>query len=197
MTLTLPLFPLKTVLFPGGPLPLRIFEPRYLDMVSRCLKEDGAIGICLIREGGEVGPAATSYEVGTLSRITYWHQRPDGLLGITVRGEQRFRILRQEVTRSQLVVAEVELLAEAATMSLPEDYAPMASLLVRILKELGPPFSTLPRHLDEAGWVVGRLVELLPMALAQKQHLLQIDDTAQRLERLHGVLQDMALWPEE
>lgn len=192
--ITLPLFPLNTVLFPGGPLPLRIFEPRYLDMISRCLKDDTGIGVCLIREGSEVGAAAMTYDIGTLSRITYWHRRPDGLLGVTVRGEQRFRILRRQVAPDQLIVAEVELLPEVAATALPPDYAPMARLLERIMTQLDAPFTTLPRHYDEADWVLGRLVELLPLDLAQKQYLLQLDDTGQRLERLRGVLQDMALW---
>ena len=106
--LTIPLFPLNTVLFPGGPLPLRVFEPRYLDMVSRCLKTNTAIGICLIQDGNETGEAAQTYDVGTLGHITYWQKRSDGLLGITVRGEQRFRICSRNVEPSQLIVAEVE-----------------------------------------------------------------------------------------
>lgn len=193
----LPLLPLNTVLFPGGPLPLRIFEPRYLDMVSQCLRDETGIGICLIREGAEVGPAATTYEIGTLSRITYWHQRPDGLLGVTVQGEQRFRILRRQVEPSQLVMAEVELLPAVPASVLPPEYAPMANLLEGIIDQLDAPFSILPRHLDEADWVVGRLVELLPIELVQKQYFLQLNDTPQRLERLRGVLQDMVMWPRE
>ncbi|HEY0720771.1 MAG TPA: LON peptidase substrate-binding domain-containing protein, partial [Gammaproteobacteria bacterium] len=95
--LRIPLFPLHSVLFPGGPLALRIFEPRYLDMVSRCMREECAFGISLIQEGDEVGDAAQPYEIGTLARISYFERRPDGLLGITVRGEQRFRIIDTEV----------------------------------------------------------------------------------------------------
>ena len=93
MSITVPLFPLNTVLFPGGVLPLRIFEPRYLDMVSDCLKSDTGIGVVLIKDGAETGKAADTYDTGTLSGISYWHKRPDGILGVTLKGDQRFRIL--------------------------------------------------------------------------------------------------------
>src|SRR5512139_2924175 len=95
--LRIPLFPLHTVLFPGGPLALRIFEPRYLDMISRVMKEERRFGICLIQEGEEVGDAAQPHTIGTLGRISYFNRRSDGLLGITVQGEQRFRILKTEI----------------------------------------------------------------------------------------------------
>jgi Lon protease-like protein len=80
------------VLFPGGPLPLRIFEARYLDMISRCLKTDTPFGVLLIRDGDETG-AARTHTVGTLARIVDWYQGSDGLLGVTAAGEQRFRLL--------------------------------------------------------------------------------------------------------
>ena len=87
---TLPLFPLHTVLFPGGLLPLRIFESRYLDMISDCLRNDRGFGVCLISAGREVGDGAECFDVGTLARIQDWDSTPDGLLGIIARGEQRF-----------------------------------------------------------------------------------------------------------
>src|SRR3569623_49234 len=114
--LHLPLFPLNSVLFPGGVLPLRIFEPRYMEMVSVCMKEQSGFGVSLILSGKEVGEAATTYEVGTLVNIIDWDQRDDGLLGITVQGQQRFRIHATNVRSSQLVMAEVELLDEAAAL---------------------------------------------------------------------------------
>ncbi|WP_455218077.1 LON peptidase substrate-binding domain-containing protein, partial [Kaarinaea lacus] len=96
-TLTIPIFPLHAVLFPGGTLPLRIFEPRYLEMVSTCMKENKGFGVCLIREGSEVGKAANTYDTGTLSEICYFNQQSDGLLGITAKGVQRFKIVSSEV----------------------------------------------------------------------------------------------------
>ena len=108
---TLPLFPLNTVLFPGGPLPLRIFETRYIDMVKDCVKDDAPFGVLLIREGGETG-AATTHTVGTLARITDWYQGSDGLLGVTAIGEQRFRVLSRVRRADGLNVGTVELLPD-------------------------------------------------------------------------------------
>lgn len=186
--LTIPLFPLHSVLFPGGPLALRVFETRYLDMVSRCLREDSGFGVVLIREGREVGDAPQVYNIGTLGRISFWEQRKDGLLGITVIGEQRFRILETTVQPSLLMTAEVELLPSASARPLPKAHVPLASLLQRILDELEHPYINLERRYDDAEWVGARLVELLPLDLAQKQRLLQEDDPLSRLEKLEALL---------
>ena len=112
-----PLFPLNTVLFPGGPLPLRIFEPRYLDMLSRCMKADAPFGVVLIREGGEVGPATTR-EVGTLATVTDWYKGSDGILGVTAVGTQRFRLLSAERLADGLNVGDVEILPELPSQPL-------------------------------------------------------------------------------
>lgn len=186
--LTIPLFPLHTVLFPGGPLALRIFEPRYLDMVSRSLKDDQPFGICLIEEGAETGSAAHTFDVGTLVRITYWNRRRDGLLGVTVLGERRFRIVSRQTRPDQLIMAEVELLAEDPECTMPEEYAALAELLRGILEQLDHPYRNLPRRYRDAGWVSSRLVELMPLELLQKQRLLQMDDPIERLQRLKGIL---------
>lgn len=178
---SLPLFPLHTVLFPGGVLPLRIFEPRYLDLVSDCLRNDQGFGVCLISAGQEVGAAAEAYQVGTSARIQDWDNTPEGLLAVTVRGERRFRILRLEVRADQLSVAEVEWIAEAPQCALPVEYAPLARLLDHLLDDLEPPFKTLPRALDDAGWVGARLIELLPLDPVEKQALLELDDPLLRL----------------
>ena len=106
----IPLFPLNAVLFPGGALPLRIFEPRYLDMISECMKSEGKIGVVLIEKGNEAGMAAKAHDVGTVSYISYFHKRTDGMLGITLTGEQRFRVLSTDIKPNQLAVAEIELL---------------------------------------------------------------------------------------
>lgn len=188
--LNIPLFPLHTVLFPGGVLPLRIFEPRYLDMVSDCLRQDSGFGICLIREGKEIGAAASTYEVGTLARISWFDRRDDGLLGINVSGEQRFRILTSEVESNQLVRAEVELLAAEPPCAVPEDYRHLAQLLQSILDQLDFPYAKLPRRYDDAAWLGARLTELLPLKLELKQYLLQLDDPLARLERLRAVMEN-------
>ncbi len=184
----LPIFPLHSVLLPGGPLALRIFEPRYLDMVCRCLRDESGFGVALIREGEEVGPAAEVYGVGTLVGICYWEQRKDGLLGITIKGEQRFRIHHSEVQENQLRVAEVEMLPEEGALPLPGEYHHMAAMLQRILDDLSHPYITLPRNYGDAAWVAGRLIELLPLELALKQRLLQMDGAIQRLEMISGLL---------
>lgn len=180
----LPLFPLHTVLFPGGVLPLRVFEPRYLGMVSDCLRNDHGFGICLIRAGREVGAAADCHEVGTLARIQDWDNTPEGLLAITARGERRFRVLDREVRADQLSVARIEFLEEPPPQPLPVEFAPLARLLEHLLDDLDPPYKTLPRALDDADWVGARLTELLPIDQQEKQFLLEQADPRARLATL-------------
>lgn len=192
-TQTIPLFPLHSVLFPGGKLPLRIFEPRYLDMVSNCFKSGKGFGICLIREGSEVGKAAETYETGTLSEITYFNKQVDGLLGITVTGKQRFHILSKEIRGNQLTIAEVELLPNEQESHIPEQYKPAVEVLKKLFSQLGYPFLKMEKRYDDASWVSSRLSELLPIRLEQKQYFLQLDDPVQRLERLTCLLEDLDL----
>ena len=182
-----PLFPLNTVLFPGGPLPLRIFEARYLDMISRCMKDDSPFGVVLIREGGEVGPAAT-YDIGTLARIVDWYQGSDGLLGVTARGERRFRVLSSHREADGLNVADIELLPEESEVPLPEQYRPMATILSGVLDDLGRLYEDLERRLDDAGWVTNRFVEILPIDLAEKQLCLEQSNPVERLRLVQEVL---------
>lgn len=190
MTVTIPLFPLNTVLFPGGVLPLRIFEPRYLDMVSKCLRTETGIGVILIKEGSEVGDAAEPHDLGTMTSICYWTKRKDGLLGVTLKGEQRFRIISHSVEANQLITAEVELLpAEAETQVLGE-YQHLVELLRQIIDQLEPPYTTMPTHYDDAGWVSARLVEILPLQLSEKQWFLQVEDPLERLAELSVRLQE-------
>lgn len=184
----IPVFPLHSVLFPGGPLPLRIFEPRYLDMISRCLREGCGFGICLIEEGREVGGIAKVYEVGTLGEISYWHERDDGLLGITFKGLQRFRILDTWEEAGPLLMAEVELLEEAMDCGVDERFEPLVTMLKNIFEHLGHPYILLPRDYGSAHWVSARLSELAPLSLERKQALLVIDDPLQRLEQLLELL---------
>lgn len=189
----IPLFPLHTVLFPQGLLPLRIFEPRYVDMVSDCLRSAGPFGVCLILEGKEVGEAARVQPVGTLARIVDWAQLPDGLLGITVEGGQRFRVLDSRVQPDHLRVGHIEILPDIPEAALSPEYASLAELLSRILDELGEPYASMPRALDRADWVGGRLSELLPLSLEVKQRLLEMDDPHQRLSLLRQGMLDMDL----
>ena len=132
----IPLFPLRTVLFPGGPLPLRIFESRYIDMISRCMKSDTPFGVLLIREGQEVG-ISTTYEVGTLAHITDWYQGSDGLLGVTAAGGQRFRLLSGRRQADGLNLGTVEVIAPEPEMALPAEYESLKKILESVLDDLG------------------------------------------------------------
>ncbi|HEX23232.1 MAG TPA: peptidase S16 [Chromatiales bacterium] len=192
-TIAIPIFPLHTVLFPGGTLPLRIFEPRYLDMVSQCMKAGHGFGVALIREGSEVGAAADTFDTGTLSEIVYFNQQPDGLLGITARGQQRFRIVSRQVQPNQLTMADVELLENEPSSPLPPQYRSAADVLRSLLEQLDQPFINMQKHYDDASWVSSRLAELLPIRLEQKQYFLQLDDPIQRLERLAVLLEDLEI----
>lgn len=183
----IPLFPLNTVLFPGGPLPLRIFEARYIDMISERVQKDAPFGVLLIREGDEAGRAST-YEVGTLARITDWYQGSDGLLGITAIGEQRFRLLSAERQPDGLNVGEVELLSEEEPLPLPEEYQGMATILAGVLDDLGRLYESLERRYDDASWVSYRFVEILPIDLDQKQQCLENSDPAERLRMVNELL---------
>ncbi|ABI55956.1 LON peptidase substrate-binding domain-containing protein [Alkalilimnicola ehrlichii MLHE-1] len=188
MSTLLPLFPLQTVLFPGGPLVLRLFEPRYLDMVARCLREDRGFGVCRIVDGRETGAPAIPDPVGTLARIIDWEKRSDGLLGITVRGERRFRIVSRHVERDGLQQAEVEWLPQPPPRPIPPVHGPLAALLERILQQVRGPWAELPRDFDDAEWVSCRLAELLPIPPEDRQQLLELDDPVERLAVLHNAL---------
>lgn len=183
-----PLFPLNTVLFPGGPLPLRIFEARYVDMISHCLKENASFGVLLIREGQEAGAPASTFEVGTLARIVDWYQGSDGLLGVTAIGTHRFRLLSVERQDDGLNVGTIELLPSETPMVLPDEYAPLADILEAILDDLGRLYEGQERHLDDAGWVANRFIEILPIALDQKQLCLESANQQQRLQLVSEVL---------
>ena len=182
-----PLFPLNTVLFPGGPLPLRIFEPRYLGLVSQCLKSDKPFGVLLIRDGGETGPA-TTYNVGTLARITDWYQGSDGLLGITAIGEQRFRLIASERQDDGLNIGDIETLEYESVTPLPEEYQEMAAILAGVLDDLGHSYESLDRHFDDASWVTSRFVEILPIDLEEKQRCLEQSDPVERLRIVRKLL---------
>ena len=182
-----PLFPLHTVLYPGGPLPLRIFEPRYLEMVSLCLKTNSLFGVLLIRNGSETG-AATMHPIGTLARIADWYQGRDGLLGITAVGEERFRLLDSERQENGLNLGKVECLGSEPCKALPDDYRPMAHILAGVLDDLGKLYQPLEKKYEDAGWVANRFAEILPISTEQKQSCLETEDPLRRLRMMREVL---------
>jgi uncharacterized protein len=183
-----PLFPLNTVLFPGGVLPLRVFEPRYLDMVKRCMREGSAFGVVLIRAGVEAGGDAAIHAIGTLAQIVDFDQLPDKLLGITCRGTQRFRVLHSRAQGDGLQVAHTELLAPDPVIELPLQFARYAKLLEQALPQMGDFFKHLQPQYTDAAWVSGRLTEVLPISLADKQRLLEMDDPIERLHVLQPLM---------
>lgn len=184
----LPLFPLSGLIFPGGLLPLRVFELRYTDMVARVMREDSRFGICLLRSGPEAGPGGVPREVGTCVKIVDFDQLNDGFLGITVRGEQRFRVLHRRLRRDGLWMARVSFLEDEPAMKMPPAFQPLGDMLREIHSQLGNPFAPEERHYDDAGWVGGRLVELLPLEAELKQSLLEISNPVGRLERLRPAI---------
>ena len=145
----------------------------------------------LIKDGAETGKAADTYDTGTLSGISYWHKRPDGILGVTLKGNQRFSILSTTVQKNQLLMAEVELLPELKTTELPGGYEHLVLLLQQIISQLDPPFTTMETKYDCAEWVGARLVELLPLPLQDKQELLSINDCLERFAKIEDLLRKM------
>jgi uncharacterized protein len=178
------LFPLNIVLFPGGPLPLRIFETRYVDMVRSCMRGDQRFGVALIRTGSEVGPIAETADVGTMAKIADFHQLSDGFLGLSCVGEQRFRIVSRGRQADGLNLAQVEWLAAEPKVEVPERHARLAELLQTVLPQLGEVYVGMELHLDDAAWVGHRLAEILPITQAEKQFCLELDDPVERLDVL-------------
>jgi len=187
----IPIFPLHSVLLPGGVLPLRIFEPRYLDMISNCMKQGSSFGICLIKEGSETGNPATCFSSGTIATIDYWHMRTDGILGITAHGIERFNIISQTTQADGLTIAQIECIPNEARQPLPDEYSKLADMLNRIINQLGYPFMRLKQEYNDANWVSSRLTELLPIKLEQKQFCLELNDPIKRLEHLSMLIKDI------
>lgn len=175
------LFPLNTVLLPGGPVALRIFEPRYLQMVSDCMKNDRPFGVCLIAEGKEAGEASVPHEYGTLARIEDWNQLQDGHLGITARGGERFVVVETHVAANQLITAEVQYLDDEEAPGVDEEFQPLVNILQKALPQAGSLYRNMKPHWDDPDWVAYRIAELLPPDNEFKLELLQAGSPRQRL----------------
>jgi Lon protease-like protein len=188
-THALPLFPLKTVLVPGATLGLRVFEPRYLDLVRECGHDGSGFGICLILEGEEAGATTTSAAFGTEARIEDFGADAGGLLTLQVRGARRFHVRRTRVRDNGLVVAQVEWCDPDPDDELRPEHAVLGMLLRGILEQVGGEHASAPPAcFDDAGWVGWRLAELLPLEDEQRQLLLQEDDPHARLDALLALL---------
>ena len=189
MTESLPLFPLRTVLVPGGSLGLRIFETRYLDLVRDCGRSGTGFGVCLILDGEEAGQPATPATVGTEARIEDFGKSDDGLLTLQVRGARRFRLRETHVRSNGLLVGEVDWLDPDPDDELRPEHGLLGSLLRQAIERVGGEYADAPpARFDEAAWVGWRLAELLSIALPQRQALLQEDDPHARLDRLLALI---------
>jgi uncharacterized protein len=186
-TVSLPIFPLGTVLFPEGQLPLRIFEARYTDMVRRCLKTETPFGVCLIGEGAEAGPARSFASVGCSARIVDTDMEQLGLLLIETRGTDRFEVLEHAVQKDGLVMAQVRWIAADDPLPLPDQYQPLADLLERLARET----DRLPGELrlNDGVWVSNRVAEMLPVASPLKQKLMALEDAGARLMLVQQILE--------
>jgi uncharacterized protein len=183
--LELPLFPLSTVLFPGGRLDLRVFERRYLDMVRECTRTNTGFGVCLIVRGREAGEPAVPAAFGTLARITDFATLPDGLLGITARGEARFHVEQSRVRDSGLVIGHVRLQQVDAHLPVPAEHGLLSTILSRVAEQLGGELASAPQaRFDDTAWVAWRLAEILPLENEERQQLLQEPDPVSRLAKL-------------
>jgi len=211
----LPLFPLSTVLFPGGVLPLRIFEARYMDMARDCLRDEQPFGVCMITDpkGTEVSRNVHFADVGCSALISAWDMRQLGLLHVRAVGGQRFRVLEAGTQDNGLKVAEIEWIDDDEDTPVALEHAPCVDLLRRIIDDLRAqaaerrreqaddeedvltqvPFEE-PFRLDSSSWVSNRLCEVLPVPLKAKQKLMELADGHARLQIVHTYLKQHAVF---
>lgn len=182
---SLPLFPLGTVLVPGAPLALRVFEVRYLDLVRECGRSGSGFGVCLVLEGHEVGRPAVPALVGTEARIEDFDTTIDGLLAMRVRGHRRFRLRSTHVRDNGLIVGSAAWCAPDPDDELRPEHAVLGLVVRKLLDEFGGEHAQAPtRLLDDAAWIGWRLGELLPLSAEQRLRLLDLDDPHARLDLL-------------
>ncbi|MDP3134755.1 MAG: LON peptidase substrate-binding domain-containing protein [Burkholderiaceae bacterium] len=195
---SLPLFPLGTVLFPGGLLPLRIFEVRYLDMIGKCQSTSAPFGVVCLTQGGEVrrpGIQDAFEDVGTLATIEHLESPQPGLLSIRCAGTQRFRITHSEQLKHGLWTASVQLIDDDRPVPVPPDLQGTADALARLVHSLEArerPAEDMPLRgpwqLDDCGWVANRWCEMLPLPLQMRQRMMALDNPLVRLELVSDLL---------
>ncbi|GAB7529115.1 LON peptidase substrate-binding domain-containing protein [Pseudomonas sp. 3A(2025)] len=190
--MTLPLFPLNAVLFPGCVLDLQLFEARYLDMIGRCMKRGESFGIVCITEGREVGPAPGSYSlIGCEALVRDFQQQDNGLLGIRVQGGRRFRVTDAEVQRDQLLVAQVQWLEEQPEQPLQDEDADLVALLHALAEHPMVASLNMGLHAEGQQSLANQLAYLLPFSEQDKIDLLEIDDPEERLDAIQGLLDEI------
>ena len=190
---TVPIFPLQTVLYPGALLPLKIFEVRYMDMAKVCLKEARPFGICLIREGQEVGAPALPEKIGCLARIAECDMEDLGILKVKAEGLERFRIVSSEVSKQGLIIGEIEKYEPEAVAADAGGVAECADFLRKVIAGIGTQRFAAPLEFGDASWVGFRLAEILPLRTDVKQRLLELTDPALRVAILHRFLRQQQL----
>jgi Lon protease-like protein len=194
---SLPLFPLRTVLFPGGLLPLKVFENRYVEMTKACLRDGRPFGVCLITRGDEVDRGDRAIPefaaIGTLARITDFDMPQLGILHIRAEGLTRFEVREHAVDATGLVIGQAMPLADEPRQPLPAHHAPLASVLERIAARLPVEFFPAPARYDDASWVGYRLAELLPLPLSIRQRMLEVSDASVRLAALRQFMERQGL----
>ena len=189
----LPIFPLGTVLFPSGSLPLKVFEARYVDMTRECMKAGTPFGVCLIKEGGEVGTPAVPHAIGCLASIADWDMQQLGVLQIKTRGSQRFRILSTRIESDGLIRAHAEPIADDPVTGVRAEFAGCMLLLKTVLPKLPPELIPEPHDFDNATWLSNRLSEVLPIPALAKQKLMELENPDSRLEIIHKYLGQQGL----
>jgi uncharacterized protein len=196
---SLPLFPLKTVLFPGGVLPLKVFEQRYVTMTKACLKDDKPFGVCLLTQGEEVAGAEKPSaelefaQIGTLARITSWDMPQLGILHLRTEGATRFQVQAHSIADDGLVVGQVTALAPEPAVALPEVFKSLSDLLELLINRVGKENFPAELAFTDASWVGYRLAEILPLPLSIKQSMLEINDSEVRLKVLAQFLRQQGL----
>jgi Lon protease-like protein len=180
------IFPLGTVLFPGGTLPLKIFEQRYIEMTKTCLRDNRPFGVCLIREGREVGDPAVPATTGCLATIESWDMPQLGLFHLVARGVDRFRLLETQIASNGLISGSVTRIAETQTDAAVDPAC--REVLSRVIEHLGAGKFPQPIALDDATWVSYRLAEILPLDMRVKQELLEVEGSGERLRSLREIL---------
>ena len=192
-----PIFPLGSVLFPQGVLPLRIFETRYTDMVRECMRSNISFGVCLITKGNEVGTPADFEAIGCLARIVDFDMEQHGVLQIRTLGEQRFKVIEQHIDQAQLVRASIELIPEDVKLDVPDEFVGCVNLAKQLVVEIkqkfdGDPEQVIakPYEFELASWVANRLCEVLPIEPKAKQKLMELEDPLSRLSLINQFLEN-------
>lgn len=187
--LTIPIFPLGTVLYPQGLLPLKIFEARYMEMTKACIRDNTPFGVCLIRNGREVGAPAVPFTIGCTARIKQWDMPQVGIFQLITQGEQPFRIVEQWVDAHGLLHAHVDVDDTPDALPIPTQHLKLAEYLQEIMPKAGLERFATPLQLDDAAWVGYRLLEVLPFSNPVKQQLLEQRDPVATLQFISEFLE--------